>query len=136
MSTPITLTVPVPEDVTERYAQASGDRNPIHLDEAFARSVGLPGRILHGLWTAAHVARAAGQAGETGPLLGEGAAARYALASLELQFRGMGRIGPDLEISGQADTDADTDGTVAVTLSVTQDGTRLVRNARARVRTR
>jgi meromycolic acid (3R)-3-hydroxyacyl-[acyl-carrier protein] dehydratase HadB len=31
------------------YAEASGDRNPIHLDEEFARSVGLPGVIAHGM---------------------------------------------------------------------------------------
>jgi acyl dehydratase len=31
------------------YAQASGDLNPIHLDDDFARSVGLPGRIAHGM---------------------------------------------------------------------------------------
>lgn len=31
------------------YAQASGDHNPIHLDDEFARSVGLPGVIAHGL---------------------------------------------------------------------------------------
>ncbi len=37
--------------LTYRYAGASGDFNPIHLDDEFARSVGLPGRILHGLWT-------------------------------------------------------------------------------------
>jgi acyl dehydratase len=44
--------------LTVRYAGASGDFNPIHIDEAFAQSVGLPGRILHGLWTMAQVARA------------------------------------------------------------------------------
>ena len=44
--------------VTVRYAGASGDFNPIHIDEQFARQVGLPGRILHGLWTMAQVARA------------------------------------------------------------------------------
>ena len=44
--------------VTVRYAGASGDFNPIHIDEEFATSVGLPGRILHGLWTMAQVARA------------------------------------------------------------------------------
>ena len=32
-----------------RYAEASGDRNPIHLDEELARSVGLPGVIAHGM---------------------------------------------------------------------------------------
>jgi len=44
--------------LTARYAGASGDFNPIHIDEDFARAVGLPGRILHGLWTMAQVARA------------------------------------------------------------------------------
>ena len=46
--------------LTYRYAGASGDFNPIHLDDEFARSVGLPGRILHGLWTMAQCARAQG----------------------------------------------------------------------------
>ena len=44
--------------LTYRYAGASLDFNPIHIDEEFAQSVGLPGRILHGLWTMAQVARA------------------------------------------------------------------------------
>jgi acyl dehydratase len=35
------------------YAQASGDHNPIHLDEAFAKSVGLPDVIAHGMYTMA-----------------------------------------------------------------------------------
>ena len=33
------------------YAGASGDRNVIHWDERFARSVGLPDVIAHGMWT-------------------------------------------------------------------------------------
>ena len=46
-----------PDDgLTKRYADASGDPNPIHTDEEFAKSVGLPGCILHGLWTMAQVA--------------------------------------------------------------------------------
>ncbi|MEW6057693.1 MAG: MaoC/PaaZ C-terminal domain-containing protein, partial [Bdellovibrionota bacterium] len=35
------------------YAQASADHNPIHLDEAVARKVGLPGVIAHGMLTMA-----------------------------------------------------------------------------------
>lgn len=41
-----------------RYAEASGDDNPIHQDEAVARSVGLPGVIAHGMYTMALAARA------------------------------------------------------------------------------
>ena len=40
------------------YAHASGDHNPIHQDEAVARSVGLPGVIAHGMFTMALTARA------------------------------------------------------------------------------
>jgi acyl dehydratase len=43
------------EDV-ERYADASGDRNPLHLDDGFARSVGFPGIIAHGMFTMGHLA--------------------------------------------------------------------------------
>ena len=46
-------TVHVDEDQTHRYSRASGDVNAIHLDEEVARSVGLPGVILHGLCTMA-----------------------------------------------------------------------------------
>ncbi|WP_380170903.1 MaoC/PaaZ C-terminal domain-containing protein [Kineococcus sp. DHX-1] len=38
-------------DDLRAYAEASGDRNPIHLDEATARSVGLPDVIAHGMLT-------------------------------------------------------------------------------------
>lgn len=52
------VTYPVAADVTVRYAAASGDDFAIHLDDAFARSVGLPGRIVHGLCTMAFTGRA------------------------------------------------------------------------------
>ena len=51
----------VAADQAERYAEASGDHNPIHLDEEAARAVGLPGRILHGLCTMALAGRAVEQ---------------------------------------------------------------------------
>jgi len=38
------------------YAEAGGDRNPLHLDEAFARSVGFDGVIAHGMFTMGHMA--------------------------------------------------------------------------------
>lgn len=45
-------------DQTYRYAEASGDHNQIHLDPEFARSVGLPGIIVHGMCTLAFASRA------------------------------------------------------------------------------
>jgi acyl dehydratase len=47
------LTKQVTVEQIQRYAEASGDRNPIHLDETFARSAGLPGVIAHGMLTMA-----------------------------------------------------------------------------------
>lgn len=47
------------DDQTFRYAQASGDFMPIHIDEEFAKSVGLPGMIIHGLCTMATASWAA-----------------------------------------------------------------------------
>ena len=52
------ITYPVALDQTERYAAASGDDFAIHLDDEFARRVGLPGRIVHGLCTLAFAGRA------------------------------------------------------------------------------
>lgn len=52
------VTYVVDEDQTFRYADASGDRNPIHLDDNVARAVGLSGIIVHGLCTMAFAGRA------------------------------------------------------------------------------
>ena len=40
------------------YAEAGGDHNPLHQDDAFARSVGFPGIIAHGMFTMGHMAAA------------------------------------------------------------------------------
>src|SRR5438874_9636103 len=45
------------EDV-KAYADASGDQNPLHQDDNFARSVGFPGIIAHGMFTMAHLTKA------------------------------------------------------------------------------
>ena len=52
------VTYRIDDDQTYRYADASGDRMPIHLDADIARSVGLPGIIVHGLCTMAFTSRA------------------------------------------------------------------------------
>ena len=64
-----------------RYAGASGDFNPIHIDPEFAKAVGLPGNILHGLWMMAQVARGNAALADGDP---------RALKRLSVQFRGMG----------------------------------------------
>jgi acyl dehydratase len=48
----------IDRDQTFRYAEASGDRNPIHVDEAVAKLAGLPGVVVHGLSTMAFTCRA------------------------------------------------------------------------------
>lgn len=105
--------------LTVRYAGASGDFNPIHIDEDFARAVGLPGRILHGLWTMAQVARAQTEA----------AGGPAALRSLAVQFRGMGR--PESEVVVRGTVRAVEGGIATVAAEAVQDGTAIVRNARA-----
>ena len=103
--------------VTVRYAGASGDFNPIHVDEEFAQRVGLPGRILHGLWTMAQIARAQTEA----------AGGPQKLKRLSVQFRGMGRLDQEIVIEG---TVREVDGAIATVDSEARQGdTRLIRNA-------
>jgi acyl dehydratase len=116
------LTITPDRYTTVRYAGASGDFNPIHIDEEFARSVGLPGRILHGLWTMAQVARAHTEA-FGGP---------ESLASLSVQFRGMGVMEQEITVRGAVGEVGE--GTAAVRSEATQAGKRIVRNGRAEVR--
>jgi acyl dehydratase len=107
--------------VTVRYAGASGDFNPIHIDEEFAQRVGLPSRILHGLWTMAQVARAHTDAGG-GPA---------SLRRLSVQFRGMGRIGEEIVVSGTVRSVED--GVATVDSQAEQAGSRLIRNGVAEI---
>jgi MaoC like domain len=43
----------VPGDIGRRYANVSGDSNPIHLHDLAAKALGQPGAIAHGMWTKA-----------------------------------------------------------------------------------
>src|SRR6266542_3221721 len=105
--------------LTVRYAGASGDFNPIHIDEDFARQVGLPGRILHGLWTMAQVARAQTEA----------AGGPEKLRRLAVQFRGMGM--PEQEIVVRSTVREVRDGVVLVDTRAEQGGKAIIRNAEA-----
>jgi acyl dehydratase len=71
------ITYPVAADQADRYAAASGDRFAIHLDDEFARSVGLPGRILHGFCTLAFMTRAVCEATGADPSSFTRLAARF-----------------------------------------------------------
>jgi acyl dehydratase len=105
--------------LTVRYAGASGDFNPIHIDEEFALAVGLPGRILHGLWTMAQVARAQTEA----------AGGPEHLKRLSVQFRGMGAPEQELLVTG---TVREADGTrVLIDTVAEQNGKQIIRNAEA-----
>ena len=108
--------------LTVRYAGASGDFNPIHIDEQFARQVGLPGKILHGLYTMAQVARAHTDAGG-GP---------ESLKRLSVQFRGMGLPEQELVVTGKVVSAAD--GVAVVECGCEQGGKRIIRNAEAELR--
>src|SRR6185436_16577735 len=105
--------------LTVRYAGASGDFNPIHIDEEFARSVGLPGRILHGLYTMAQVARAQTQA----------AGGPDRLKRLSVQFRGMGV--PEQEIVVTSTVRSEDGGVAIVDTVAEQAGKAIIRNAEA-----
>jgi acyl dehydratase len=107
-----------------RYAGASGDFNPIHIDPEFAKQVGLPGNILHGLWMMAQVARAHTQAAGGDP---------RALKRLAVQFRGMGF--PEKELLVTSTVAEARDRTVVTDTVAEQDGNQLIRNARAELAT-
>lgn len=104
-----------------RYAGASGDFNPIHLDEDFAKSVGLPSNILHGLYSMGLVAKAAA--------VGLAAGDPRALKKLTVQFRGMGLPEQEVEVTG---TVKEVDGDrVVVDLEAAQGDNRIIRNGQA-----
>lgn len=108
-----------------RYAGASGDFNPIHIDNEFAQMVGLPRNILHGLYTMAEVARAQTEAAGGDP---------RALRRLRVQFRGMGVPEEEITVTG---TVRERDGSRAVIeTEAVQAGNGIVRNAEAELELR
>jgi acyl dehydratase len=106
--------------LTKRYAEASGDPNPIHIDPEFAKSVGLPGVILHGLYSMAQVARAHTEAAGGDP---------RSLKRLSVQFRGMGF--PEREIVVTSTVREVSDGHIVTDTEAAQGENRIIRNAEA-----
>jgi len=103
-----------------RYAGASGDFNPIHIDPELAKQVGLPGNILHGLYGMAQVARANVAAAGGDP---------RTLRRLTVQFRGMGM--PEQEITVSGTVKEAGEGRVVVDTVAEQGGNQIIRNAEA-----
>src|SRR5215467_13437958 len=105
-----------------RYAGASGDFNPIHIDPEFAKAVGLPNTILHGLYMMGLVSRAAMDVADGDP---------KALKRLSVQFRGMGAPETEIVVSGIVKSvDGDT---VVVDTVAAQGENQTIRNAEAEV---
>jgi acyl dehydratase len=105
-----------------RYAGASGDFNPIHIDPEFAKAVGLPNTILHGLYMMGLVARASTEAAGGDP---------RALKRLSVQFRGMGL--PEQELVVRSTVRAVDDGVARIDTEAEQAGKKIIRNAEAEV---
>jgi acyl dehydratase len=108
--------------LTHRYAGASGDFNPIHIDPEFAKAVGLPGTILHGLYMMGLVARANAALADGDP---------RALKRLSVQFRGMGE--PETEIVVSGTVKSVDGGTVVVDTVAAQGENQTIRNAEAEI---
>jgi acyl dehydratase len=104
-----------------RYAGASGDFNPIHIDVEFAKMVGLPSNILHGLYSMGLVARANAQ--------GVAGGDPRALKRLSVQFRGMGLPEQEIAVSGTVKS-VEGDRVVVDTVAAQGDN-QIIRNAEA-----
>jgi len=105
-----------------RYAGASGDFNPIHIDPEFAKAVGLPNSILHGLYMMGLVARAATDVADGDP---------GKLKRLSVQFRGMGA--PETEIVVSGTVKSVDDETVTIDTVAAQGENQTIRNAEAEI---
>jgi acyl dehydratase len=108
--------------VPHRYAGASGDFNPIHIDREFAQAVGLPSNILHGLYGMAQVGRAVQAAAGGDP---------RRVRRLAVQFRGMGFPEQEIVVSGSVSSVGD--GRAVVSVEAAQGDNRIIRNAEAEI---
>jgi acyl dehydratase len=105
-----------------RYAGASGDFNPIHIDDEFAKMVGLPRNILHGLYSMGLVAKANAALAGGDP---------RALKRLSVQFRGMGM--PEQEIVVTGTVKSAEGGRVVIDTVATQGENAIIKNAEAEI---
>ncbi len=116
------LSVTPDKYLPHRYAGASGDFNPIHIDPEFAKAVGLPSTILHGLYMMGLVARAATDVADGDP---------RKLKRLSVQFRGMGAPETEIVVTGTVKS-VEGDRVVVDTVAAQGDN-QTIRNAEAEV---
>ena len=111
-----------------RYADASGDQNPIHQDEAAARAVGLPGVIAHGMWTmGAAVGVVVDWLGDPGLVVGYGT--RF---TRPVPVPADGDV--QLTVAAVVGALSPQEGTARIDLDVTLDGARVLGRAQVVVR--
>ncbi|GAC1345057.1 MAG: MaoC family dehydratase [Candidatus Dormibacteria bacterium] len=115
----------VTQEQIAAYADASGDHNPIHVNEEFARSVGLPGTIAHGLLGMGVLAEAVS--------VWAGGVDR--LTSISCRFSKPLLPGDTLTCAGRVIEVDEAAGTATLELQATSDrGDRVLTNGRASVR--
>jgi acyl dehydratase len=103
------LTKHVTVEQIRQYAEASGDRNPIHLDESFARSAGLPGVIAHGMLTMAFANQ----------MVTDWLGDRSVLKRLQGRFAGMVVPGDDVTCTGTVASKDEATRRIVINLVVT-----------------
>jgi acyl dehydratase len=107
----------------KQYADASGDQNPIHQDEAFAKSVGLPDVIAHGMLTMALVGKYVSDlAGGSAKVLEFGG--RFTKPVIV-------PAGQDVDLTVSATVTDVTDGKATLSLSATSAGVKVLGMAKA-----
>ena len=119
-----TFSVHVDDDQTYRYKEASGDNMPIHVDDAFAKQVGLPGIIAHGLCTMAMCSQAVVQ------LAADGDPGR--IKRLAVRFASNVFPGSDVETTVYA-LAPDEAGNVTYAFEATSNGATVIKNGLAEV---
>jgi acyl dehydratase len=103
----------VTRDDVIAYADASGDHNPLHQDDAFARSVGFDGIIAHGMFTMGHMAACALA------WMGETQTAAPVVVKLSAQFRATVFMGDELVAGGRVRAFDPETGSVTLHMWVT-----------------
>jgi acyl dehydratase len=115
--------VHVDDDQTFRYRDASGDTMPIHVDDAFAKSVGLPGIIAHGLCTMAMTSQAVVKLGADGD--------PSRLRRLAVRFAG--NVFPGDDVTTTVYDAGTADGRRVYAFEATSRGDRVITHGRADV---